>query len=194
MRVCRATGSLTAAQRKTKGKLHEIQELYSLRCLLCVFFYFNLSSQLGLLRYVWFQQRPRFSFSIACGKEGGKDCWIIHVTDSHFLLFLTDKLLPRTDCSTIVLVSQFCLCCWWSRSPHAYLSFAPSVVEPYADTPGCSAWPDQLAVSCLTLGSSLWAPKFYYLNSNQIIMKNYNNSGFTRWKALSKAYSMHYLI
>ena len=76
------------------------------------FFYFNLSSQLGLLRYVWFQQRPRFSFSIACGKEGGKDCWIIHVTDSHFLLFLTDKLLPRTDCSTIVLVSQFCLCCW----------------------------------------------------------------------------------
>ena len=84
-----------------------------LAALLDVYFlYFNLSSQLGLLRYVWFQQRPRFSFSIACGKEGGKDCWIIHVTDSHFLLFLTDKLLPRTDCSTIVLVSQFCLCCW----------------------------------------------------------------------------------
>ena len=107
-------------------------------------------------------------------------CCIIHVTDSHFLLFLTDKVLPRTDCFTVVLVRQLCLCCWWSRCPHAHLSFAPSVVEPHADTLGCSAWSDQLAVSCLTLGSSLWAPKFYYHNSNKIIMNNYNNSGFTR--------------
>ena len=107
-------------------------------------------------------------------------CCIIRVTDSHFLLFLMDKVLPRIDCSTVVLVRQFCLCCWWSRRPHTHLSFAPSVVEPHPDTLECSAWPDQLAVSCLTLGSSLWAPKFYYHNSNKIIMNNYNNSGFTR--------------
>lgn len=53
-----STGGMTAVQRKTKEKLYKIKELYLLHCSVFILLNFNPSSQVGPLRFDWFQECP----------------------------------------------------------------------------------------------------------------------------------------